>query len=139
MSSYNLLEISKTEDLEIDVDSLLVTEYQRKNQMNKYKLSEKGRKIAKVYFELLESEEKEKIERLKKIWNAKTLSELLNYIYLRYDEYTTFSIVKEKILADRGISDRLESLIGIIPYVSLEEEKEKTRKIIREKQWNQYC
>lgn len=139
MEDLSLLEITKTDDLEIDADSLLVVDFQRKDQMSGYKLSEKGREVAKVYYDRLESDEKEKIERLKKIWNEKTLSELLNYVYLRYDEYTKFSIVKGEILADRGISKRLAALIGIIPYISLEEEKKKTRKIIREKQWNQYC
>jgi hypothetical protein len=139
MENLNLLEITKTDDLEIDADSLLVADFQRKDQMSNYMLSEKGKDVAKVYYERLDTKEKEKLERLKKIWNEKTLSELLNYVYLRYDEYTKHSVVKDEILADRGISERLASLIGIIPYISLEEEKKKTRKIIREKQWNQYC
>ncbi|MFX0172051.1 MAG: hypothetical protein ACFE9L_09030 [Candidatus Hodarchaeota archaeon] len=130
LEELEVLEISDIADYELDYDSLFFADFEELDNVKSYKLSEKGNKVGKVYFERLSEIERTEVERIKYIWNNKRLCELIDYVYLRYADYTKKSRIRTRVFTKLGISSRIASLIGIIPYTSLEEEKEVTRKII---------
>ncbi|MFH1549939.1 MAG: hypothetical protein ABIH04_05210 [Planctomycetota bacterium] len=60
-----------------------------------YKLTEKGKEIARGLFESLPEQEQEFLVNLKKKFNRMSLRQLLRYIYKKYPDYATESEIKD--------------------------------------------
>jgi uncharacterized protein YwgA len=66
-----------------------------------FRLTSKGMVIGKKIFDAIDLSERKKLVRIKTIYNSKPISETLRYVYTTYDEYTTKSTIKDKVLERR--------------------------------------
>ena len=135
LEEVGVIKIEEKESIELDVDEIYSSDVVelREGKIKVFSLTQQGEKVGKVFFERLTEEEKRRIEEIKKKWNHASLNDLLNYVYFNYVKYTDRSKIREQIFSKLKVSSSLIDLVGIIPPISLEEEKEFIRKVIREK------
>jgi len=119
LEEIGVLKIEEEESTELDVDEIYSSDVieLREGKIKVFSLTKDGETFGKTFFERLSKEEKKKIEEIKKRWNHVALNELLNYVYFNYVKYIDRSKIRE----------------GIIPSISLEEEKEIIKKAIHER------
>ena len=111
---------------EIDPDAYRVEEStgNRNVRMNTYGLTQAGKEVARLYYERLLPTEQVSLEQIKTSWNNVPLSDLLGYVYTNYLELTGKSKIKNKIFSKMGVSSKLIALIGTIPRITSDNEKE---------------
>lgn len=63
-----------------------------------FRLTPKGMVIGRKLFDVIDPSERKKLVRIKTIYNSKPISETLRYVYTTYDEYTTKSTIKDRVL-----------------------------------------
>jgi uncharacterized protein YwgA len=134
LEEAGIIKIEEEESMEFDVDEIYSDTVELKEgKIKVFSLTEEGMKVGKNIFDKLTEEEKNKLQEIKKKWNHASLTDLLTYIYLNYFRYTEKSKIKERILSNLNVSPSLLKLVGIIPSLSLEEEKEIIKKVIERK------
>ena len=69
-------------------------------KMEIYRLSERGKKVAKQLFNELTPEEQSVLENIKRKFNSISLFELIRYVYLKYPKSTAYSKIREDILGE---------------------------------------
>jgi len=116
----------------------------RERKIETFSLTEDGLKIGSVLWERLSQEEKLAITNIKEKYNHMSLHDLLKYTYSRYGEYTRKSKIRKKVLPpekefrQRFPSSRVDkelfNLVGSQPEMSLEEEKQAIREIIKKRE-----
>jgi len=125
-----------------DVEEVLSDfEKDRENEMRIYNLSKDGLIVAKHLNDLLSNEEQERFKKIINKYAHLTQREILEFVYNNYKEFTANSIIKDKIpvlsakeefkqaYPDATIDQEFFKVVGILPQISLEEEKKKIRKI----------
>lgn len=134
LEEIGIVKIEEKESTEFDVDEIYLSDIEglRKGKLKVFHLTKDGEKVAKTFFEQLTEEEKNKVEEIKKRWNNTPLKELCDYVYFNYVEYTNKSKIRTQVFSKLKVSPSLIKLIGIIPPISLEKEKEIIRRAIRE-------
>jgi len=134
LKELGVLKIEEKESFEIDVDERysgdLIELEEKKNKI--FSLTEEGKKVAKTFYDRLSKNEKINIEVIKKRWNKANPYELIKYVYYQYINYIDKSKIKEKVFSNLKVSPSLIKLIGIIPPISLKEEKDIIEKSIQE-------
>jgi hypothetical protein len=135
LEEIGVLKIEEKESTELDIDEIYSSDVVelREGKIKVFSLTKDGERAGKTFFERLSEEEKKKIEEIKKRWNHVPLKELLNYVYFNYIKYTDRSKIRGRIFSKLKVSPSLIRLVGIIPPISLEEEKEIIRKVIQDK------
>ena len=142
-------EIIEQEGHENDFDQNKIGEsnfYPEEKGISVYFLTKDGEKVAGVLYDRLTNEEKKALEKIKREFNNKRLGDLIEFVYKKYPIYTTKSIIKERVLPEKSaekafrekypeikIPSQFFKLVGILPKMSLEEEEEVLREIIRER------
>lgn len=63
-----------------------------------YSLTSKGEKVGKKLYEKLTSDERARVETIKKKYNLMSLDELLKHVYLKYPEVTIRSKIKQQVV-----------------------------------------
>ncbi len=82
-------------------DDLVLDKYQKQSSINAdedveiFRLTEKGKKKAKEIWDCLDNKEKEKIIFIKYKFNTMNLKQFLRYVYQKHPEYTTASEIKD--------------------------------------------
>lgn len=117
-------------ETDIDYDLFNKTKMNKK-KMALYSLTEKGIKVAKKLLKKATKEEFDEISKIKKDWNDKPNSKLIDYVYNKFVNYTTKSKIRDRYLPE--IDPELLELIGVVPEISLEEEKDILRKKLIER------
>lgn len=69
-----------------------------RNRLRIFSLTEKGEKIGKILFESLPEKAKEKIVMLKKLYNKRPVSKIIQDVYRKYPEMIGESKIKKKVL-----------------------------------------
>jgi len=122
------MELIKSEERELkpyerrDVD-LIETELDiagipelEENKISIFSLTADGIKVGSVLYERLTGEERIEIEEIKKKFNRMSLSELIEYVYLKYPEFAKKSRIREKIIQ--------KSMFGVSPELPKFEREE---------------
>ena len=129
---------------EIEINFDLIKEF-HENKTIVFSLNSDGLKVAQQLFSELKDDEKSIIESIKDRFNKIPLKQLIQYVYHFYPNYTKKSRIKNQvtkltpeeelkaIYPKITIDKRLLALVGTIPAIPLEEEKEYLRSLIREK------
>lgn len=134
LKELGVLKIEEKESFEIDIDerysSDLIELEEKKIKI--FSLTEEGKKVAKTFYDRLSKNEKINIEEIKKRWNKANPLELIKYVYYHFINYIDKSKIKEKVFSNLKVSPSLIKLIGIIPPISLQEEKDIIEKSIQE-------
>ena len=81
-------------------------------------LSEKGRKVGEKLFDVLTPEERDALVRVKKRFNQIPLKDLLRYVYTRFPQSATKSVVRDSILGESRFGTRPE----LTPFIREEED-----------------
>lgn len=133
--------ITKTHYEYCSNDSLLLQENddQTNKRIHIYSLTDDGVKIGKFLYDELSHQIKEKLDRLIARYSMFSTDDLIKYVYTNYDEYTTESKIREQVLGKSPeeefrekhpglkINTEFFTVIGILPSITLEKEKEKLR------------
>ena len=62
-----------------------------------YSLTSEGMVVGSALFNSLSEEEKKEVSMIKRLFNSTTLRKLLQYVYRKYPQYTTKSVIKEYV------------------------------------------
>jgi hypothetical protein len=127
LSDLGILEIEK------DKKETPLKENQSKDDHFNYKITEKGKKVAEKLLSRIEGEEIQEIEKIKAKWNDKPIDLLIDYVYLNFVSYTKNSKIKHQVFSKKGLDPELLELVGIIPPIPLEDEKEYLKMILMER------
>ncbi len=63
-----------------------------------YELTDEGRTVATALMQSLSDDERKEIENIKKKFNSIDLKQLLRYVYTKYPESTTESVIRDEVL-----------------------------------------
>jgi uncharacterized protein YwgA len=117
----------------------------KENRIQIFSLTQDGVKVGEVIYKNLSNEERERIEAIKRRYNKMPLSDLLRYIYARFPQFTIKSLIQRKIVKlspeeefkrefpDSKVNRRILALVGTQPPMTLEEEKEAIRRLVKQR------
>lgn len=82
------------------IDSENVTSW-KSYPVEKYELTDSGKRVASLLYNNLTSEQKEELKRIKSVFGQMNLNSLLHYVYSKYPELTGESVIKGRILQNK--------------------------------------
>lgn len=117
----------------------------KENKITIFSLTPDGVKVGEVIYKNLSNEERERVEAIKRRYNKMPLADLLRYVYARFPQFTIKSLIRGKIVKlspeeefrkefpDSKVNSKILALVGTQPPMTLEEEKEAIRRLVKER------